>query len=139
MPRFLTSTELKALRGEAEILRLAAGSEDALTAAINQGESFALSYLLTRYGAALPADPTATPDVLKAQIAVLAHRRLITSQVAPALDDEYKQAVKWLGDVARSIASLNLPEAPPVDQSTPAVLSSGPCGPGMTLKDLEHW
>jgi phage gp36-like protein len=141
MPRYLEIAELKSLRGEAEILRLAGGSEDALAAAINQAEAEATSYLLPRYRQTLPTLPGAAPDILKAKVAVLAHRKLITTgQLAPALQAEHDQALGWLRDVARGAAALDLDTALPVDDNTPGVFSNpGPQGPGMTLEALKGW
>lgn len=81
------------------------------------------------------------PDVLKAKVAVLAHRLLITGgQLAPALQAEYDQALRWLSDVARGIAALDLDTAPAVDDNTPGVFASaGPRGPGMTFEALKNW
>jgi len=145
MPRYLEIAELKSLRGEAEILRLAgvtaSDPDTALTAAIQQAEAEATSYLLPRYRQTLPTLPGAAPDILKAKVAVLAHRKLITSgQLAPALQAEHDQALAWLRDVARGAAALDLATAPPVDDTTPGVLASaGPPGPGMTLEALKGW
>src|SRR4028118_22553 len=76
--RYLTPTDLLTLRGEQEIHRLAGpAGEIAITAANEQAEAEATSYLLARYRASLPTDPSTTPPVLKAKIAALAHRRLL--------------------------------------------------------------
>ncbi len=142
MSRYLEIAELKAYRGEAEMSRLAGGSDDVLAAAIQQAEAEATSYLLPRYRQTLPTLPGASPDVLKAKVAVIAHRKLITGgQLAPALQAEHDQALGWLRDVARGAAALDLATAPPVDDNTPSVLSNAdPCDrPGMTLRDLKDW
>jgi phage gp36-like protein len=141
MLHFLSVAELKLLRGEAEMLRLAGpGGEPALIAAIEQAEAEATSYLLGRYRAALPVLPEATPPVLKAKVAAIAHRRLLASgQPSPALDAEHQQALSWLRDVARGAASLDLMDSPPADNTSPALAISGPTGPGMRLVDLETW
>ena len=140
-PRYLTPAELLALRGEAEILRLAGqGGEPALLSAIEQAEAEATSYLLGRYRTSLPSDPAATPPVLKAKVAVLAHRRLVTGgQPSPSLETETQQALTWLRDVARGAASLDLPQAPPADDVSPLIAISAPTTPGLRLRDLEDW
>jgi phage gp36-like protein len=140
-PRYLNPAELLALRGEAEILRLAApGGEPALLSAIEQAEAEATSYLLARYRAALPADPASTPPILKSKVAVIAHRKLLAGgQPSPSLETESQQALTWLRDVARGAASLDLAAAPPVDNTAPAIAAAGPTGPGLRLQDLESW
>jgi len=140
-PRYLTPAELLALRGEAELLRLAGpGGESALTNAIEQAEAEATSYLLARYRTALPSTPDGAPPILKAKVAVLAHRRLLAGgQPSPALETESQQALAWLRDVARGAASLDLAQAPPADNTTPTVAATGPTGPGLRLQDLEGW
>lgn len=142
--RYLTVEELLALRGEAELLRLAGPGGGppfpALTAAIEQAEAEATSYLLGRYRSALPSTPGGTPPILKAKVAVLAHRKLLAGgQPSPALEAESQQALAWLRDVARGAASLDLPTAPPADDTSPAVVAIGPTGPGLRLQDLEGW
>ncbi len=139
--RYLTPAELLALRGEAEILRLAGqGGEPALLSAIDQAEAEATSYLLGRYRSTLPSTPTTTPPVLKAKVAVLAHRRLVTGgQPSPALESESQQALTWLRDVARGAASLDLSQAPPADDVSPLIAISAPTTPGLRLQDLEDW
>ena len=109
-PRYLTPAEFLALRGEAELLRLAGpGGEPALTNAIEQAEAEATSYLLARYRTALPSTPDGAPPILKAKVAALAHRRLLAGgQPSPALETEAQQALAWLRDVARGAASLDL-------------------------------
>jgi hypothetical protein len=72
MPRYLEIAELKSYRGEAEILRLAGGSEDTLAAAIKRAEAEATTYLLGRYRQSLSTLPGAAPDVLKAKVARMA-------------------------------------------------------------------
>jgi phage gp36-like protein len=141
MPRYLTSAELLAHRGEAEILRLAGpGGEPALISAIEQAEAEATSYLLGRYRSALPTAPSGSPSILKAKVATLAHRRLLAGgQPSPALETEAQQTLTWLRDVARGAASLDLPQAPPVDNTTPTVAAISPTGPGLRLQDLEGW
>jgi phage gp36-like protein len=141
LTRYLTPAELLALRGEAEILRLAGpGGEPALRAAIDQAESEATSYLLARYRTALPTDPSTTPAILKSKVATLAHRKLLTAgQPSPALDTESQQALTWLRDVARGAASLDLPLSPPVDNTAPTIAAAGPTCPGLRLEDLESW
>ena len=140
-PRYLTPAELLALRGEAEILRLAGqGGEPALLSAIEQAEAEATSYLLGRYRSALPSAPAATPPVLKAKVAALAHRRLVTAgQPSPSLETETQQALTWLRDVARGAASLDLPQAPPADDVSPLIAISAPTTRGLRLQDLEDW
>jgi phage gp36-like protein len=142
--RYLTIDELLALRGEAELLRLAGPGGGppfpALTAAIEQAEAEATSYLLGRYRSALPSAPGGTPPILKAKVAALAHRKLLAGgQPSPALETESQQAFAWLRDVARGAASLDLPTAPPADDTSPAVAAIGPTGPGLRLQDLEDW
>jgi phage gp36-like protein len=139
-PRYLNPAELLALRGEAEILRLAApGGEPALFAAIEQAEAEATSYLLARYRA-LPSEPATTPAILKSKVAVLAHRKLLAGgQPSPSLETESQQALTWLRDVARGAASLDLAAAPPVDNTAPTIAATGPAGPGLRLQDLESW
>jgi phage gp36-like protein len=141
LSRYLTTAELLALRGEAEILRLAgSGGEPALLSAIDQAEAEATSYLLTRYRSALPSDPSSTPPILKSKVAVLAHRKLLSGgQPSPSLETESQQALTWLRDVARGAASLDLTTAPPVDNTTPTLAATGPTCPGLTLQDLESW
>ena len=141
MARYLTPAELLALRGEAEILRLAgSGGEPALFAAIEQAEAEATSYLLGRYRTALPVDPTSTPPILKSKVATLAHRKLLSGgQPSPSLETESQQALTWLRDVSRGAASLDLATAPPVDNTTPTIAATGPTTPGLTLQDLESW
>jgi phage gp36-like protein len=140
-PRYLTPAELNALRGEAELLRLAGpGGKPAINKAIEQAEAEATSYLLGRYRSALPSAPSGTPSILKAKVAVLAHRRLVAGgQPSPSLEAEAQQALTWLRDVARGAASLDLPEAPPADNTTPTVAAISPTGPGLRLEDLEGW
>jgi phage gp36-like protein len=140
-PRYLTPAELLALRGEAEILRLAGpGGEPALLSAIEQAEAEATSYLLGRYRAALPSHPAAAPPVLKAKVAVLAHRRLVAGgQPSPALETESQQALTWLRDVARGAASLDLTQAPATDDVSPSIAALSPTIPGLRLQDLEDW
>ena len=91
--RYLTRAELLALRGEAELLRLAGpGGRPAINKAIEQAEAEATSYLLGRYRSALPSAPSGTPSVLKAKVAVLAHRKLTAGgQPSPALEAEARQ------------------------------------------------
>ena len=139
--RYLTPTDLLTLRGEQEIHRLAGpAGEIAITAAIEQAEAEATSYLLTRYRASLPTDPSTTPPVLKAKIAALAHRRLLAGgQPSPALETESQQALAWLRDVARGAASLDLPSAPPADDASPVLAAITPTGPGLRLQDLKGW
>ena len=139
--RYLTPAELLAHRGEAEILRLAGpGDDSALTNAIEQAEAEATSYLLTRYRQALPSTPDGAPPILKAKVAALAHRRLLAAgQPSPSLETEAQQALAWLRDVARGAASLDLPSAPPADNTTPTVAAVGPTGRGLRLEDLESW
>jgi phage gp36-like protein len=142
--RYLTVDELLALRGEAELLRLAGpGGEPpfpALTAAIEQAEAEATSYLLGRYRSALPTAPGGTPPILKAKVAAIAHRKLVAGgQPSPALETEYQQTLTWLRDVARGAASLDLPTAPPADDTSPMVAAAVPTGPGLRLQDLEDW
>lgn len=139
--RYLTPAEFLALRGEAELLRLAGpGGEPALTNAIEQAEAEATSYLLARYRTALPSTPGGAPPILKAKVAALAHRRLLTGgQPSPTLDTEAQQALAWLRDVARGAASLDLPSAPPADDSSPSVAAVSPTSPGLRLQDLEGW
>ena len=141
MSRYLTPAELLALRGEAELLRLAgSGGEPALLAAIDQAEAEATSYLLGRYRTALPSDPSSTPPILKSKVAVLAHRKLLTAgQPSPSLETESQQTLTWLRDVARGAASLDLPSSPPVDNTTPTIAATGPTCPGLRLQDLESW
>ena len=140
-PRYLTPAELLALRGEAEILRLAGqGGEPALLSAIDQAEAEATSYLLGRYRTTLPSAPATSPPVLKAKIAILAHRRLVTGgQPSPSLETESQQALTWLRDVARGAASLDLAQAPPADDVSPLIAISAPTPPGLRLRDLEDW
>src|SRR6185436_16579725 len=139
--RYLTRAEFLALRGEAELLRLAGpGGRPALNKAIEQAEAEATSYLLGRYRSALPTAPSGTPSILKAKVAALAHRKLLAGgQPSPALETESQQALAWLRDVARGAASLDLPTAPPADDTSPTIAALGPTGPGMRLKDLEGW
>ena len=141
MSRYLTPAELLVLRGEAEILRLAGpGGEPALQSAIDQAEAEATSYLLGRYRAALPVDPASTPAILKSKVATLAHRKLLTAgQPSPTLETESQQALTWLRDVSRGAASLDLAQAPPVDNTTPTINATGPTCPGLRLQDLESW
>jgi phage gp36-like protein len=127
VPRFLTREELGALRGEVDLLRLAANSEDAITSALGQAEAEASSYLLSRYGDRLPSTPETAPAVLKAKVAALAHRLLSRSpQVAQALIDDAKDARDWFKAVARNQASLDLPDivAQPVDRANPLILTT---------------
>jgi phage gp36-like protein len=138
MPRCLTRSELYAQRGQDEILRLAGGSETAVDEAITAAEAEAVSYIIGRYRQTLPTLPGATPPVLKAKVAVLAHRRL-SRQPSPSLETEAKDAITWLRDVAAGRASLDLAEAPPVDNTSPSALISSPTGPGMRREDLEDW
>jgi phage gp36-like protein len=140
-PRYLNPAELLALRGKAEILRLASpGGEPALFSAIEQAEAEATSYLLARYRAALPSEPSATPPILKSKVAVIAHRKLLAGgQPSPSLETESQQALTWLRDVARGAASLDLAAAPPVDNTAPTIAATGPTGPGLRLQDLESW
>jgi phage gp36-like protein len=139
--RYLTPAEFLAHRGEAEIPRLAGpGGEPALTNAIEQAEAEATSYLLARYRQALPSTPDGAPPILKAKVATLAHRRLLAGgQPSLTLETEAQQALAWLRDVARGAASLDLPSAPPADNTTPTVAAIGPTGPGLRLEDLESW
>jgi phage gp36-like protein len=139
--RYLTPAEFLALRGEAEILRLAgAGGASALTNAIEQAEAEATSYLLARYRQALPSTPDGAPPILKSKVAAIAHRRLLAGgQPSPSLEAETQQALAWLRDVARGAASLDLPAAPPVDNTTPTIAITGPTTPGLRLQDLESW
>lgn len=139
--RYLTPAEFLALRGEAELLRLAGpGGETALTNAIEQAEAEATSYLLARYRKALPSTPDGAPPILKAKVAVIAHRRLLAGgQPSPALETESQQTLTWLRDVARGAASLDLPQAPPADDVSPKIATVGPTGPGLRLEDLEGW
>ncbi len=139
--RYLTPAEFLAHRGEAELLRLAGpGGKPAINKAIEQAEAEATSYLLGRYRSALPTAPSGSPSILKAKVAVLAHRRLLAGgQPSPALEAEAQQALTWLRDVARGAASLDLPTAPPVDDGSPAVAAITPTGPGLRLQDLKDW
>jgi phage gp36-like protein len=139
--RYLTPTELLTLRGEQEIHRLAGpGGDTAITAAIDQAEAEATSYLLSRYRNTLPTHPSTTPHILKAKIAALAHRRLLAGgQPSPSLEAESQQALAWLRDVARGAASLDLPSAPRVDDASPVVAAITPTGPGLRLQDLHDW
>jgi phage gp36-like protein len=139
--RYLTPAEFLALRGEAELLRLAGpGGESALTNAIEQAEAEATSYLLARYRKALPSTPDGAPPILKAKVATLAHRRLLAGgQPSPALETESQQTLTWLRDVARGAASLDLASSPPVDDASPAVATITPTGPGLLLEDLKGW
>jgi phage gp36-like protein len=139
--RYLNPAELLALRGEAEILRLAGpGGEPALQGAIEQAEAEATSYLLGRYRSALPSDPSTTPAILKSKVAVLAHRKLLAGgQPSPSLETESQQALTWLRDVARGAASLDLPSSPPVDNTNPSIAATSPTCPGLRLQDLETW
>jgi phage gp36-like protein len=138
LPRYLTLAELYAQRGQDEILRLAGGSEAAAEAAITAAEAEVTSYLLGRYRQTLPTLPGAAPDVLKAKVAVLAHRHL-TRQPSPSLEAEHSQALTWLRDVAAGRASLDLAAAPPADNTAPNAAASSPHCPGMRLQDLEGW
>ena len=140
-PRYLTPAEFLAHRGEAELLRLAGpGGDSALTNAIEQAEAEATSYLLARYRTALPSTPDGAPPILKAKVAALAHRKLLPGgQPSPALETEAQQTLTWLRDVARGAASLDLPSAPPADNTTPTVAAIGPTGRGLRLEDLESW
>ena len=139
--RYLTPAEFLALRGEAELLRLAGpGGEPALISAIEQAEAEATSYLLARYRQALPSTPDGAPPILKAKVATLAHRKLLAGgQPSPSLETESQQALAWLRDVARGAASLDLSSSPPVDNTTPTIAATGPTGPGLRLQDLEGW
>ena len=142
--RYLTPAEFLALRGEAELLRLAGPGGGppfpSLTAAIEQAEAVATSYLLGRYRAALPTTPAGSPPILKAKVAAIAHRKLLAGgQPSPSLETEYQQTLTWLRDVARGAASLDLPTAPPADDTSPTIAAIGPTGPGMRLQDLETW
>lgn len=142
--RYLTVEELLALRGEAELLRLAGPGGGppfpSLVAAIEQAEAEATSYLLGRYRSALPSAPGGTPPILKAKVAAIAHRKLLAGgQPSPALETESQQALSWLRDVARGAASLDLPTAPAADDTSPAIVAIGPTGPGLRLQDLETW
>jgi phage gp36-like protein len=139
--RYLAPAEFLALRGEAELLRLAgAAGESALTNAIEQAEAETTSYLLARYRTALPSTPDGAPPILKAKVAALAHRKLLAGgQPSPALETESQQALAWLRDVARGAASLDLLQAPPADNTTPTIAAIGPTGPGLRLEDLEGW
>jgi len=139
--RYLTPAEFLAHRGEAELLRLAGPvGESALTNAIEQAEAEATSYLLARYRTALPSTPDGAPPILKAKVAMLAHRRLLAGgQPSPALETEAQQTLTWLRDVARGAASLDLAQAPPADDVSPAIAAIGPTGPGLRLEDLEGW
>jgi phage gp36-like protein len=142
MPRFLTRQELIDRRGQDELLRLAGGVEATLDEAVLQAEALAVSYLLVRYRQTLPTEPATTPEVLKAAVAVFAHRKLVTAgQPSPALDQEAAQSLAWLRDVARGAAALDLPDAPPQDDTTPAILSNAKAAepPGLRLCDLEPW
>jgi phage gp36-like protein len=140
-PRYLTPTEFLALRGEAELLRLAGpAGEPALSSAIEQAEAEATSYLLSRYRSALPSAPGGSPPILKAKVAAIAHRKLVAGgQPSPSLETEYQQSLTWLRDVARGAASLDLPTAPPTDDASPGVAASIPTAPGLRLQDLEAW
>ena len=140
-PRYLTPAEFLALRGEAELLRLAGPmGEPALTNAIEQAEAEATSYLLARYRQALPSTPDGAPPILKAKVAALAHRRLLAGgQPSPSLEAEAQQTLTWLRDVARGAASLDLPQAPPADNVSPQIAVAGPTGRGLRLEDLESW
>ncbi|HWM95230.1 MAG TPA: phage protein Gp36 family protein [Thermoanaerobaculia bacterium] len=141
--RYLTVAELLAFRGEAELLRLApvgGPATPSLDSAIEQAEAEATSYLLGRYRSALPSAPGGSPPILKAKVAAIAHRKLVAGgQPSPSLETEYQQALTWLRDVARGAASLDLPTAPPADDTSPAVAAIGPTGPGLRLEDLESW
>ena len=139
--RYLTPAEFLALRGEAELLRLAGpGGEPALIHAIEQAEAEATSYLLARYRKALPSIPEGAPPILKTKVATLAHRRLLAgAQPSPALEAEAQQALAWLRDVARGAASLDLATAPPTDDASPAIAAITPTGPGLLLDDLKSW
>jgi phage gp36-like protein len=141
MARYLNPAELLALRGEAEILRLAGpGGEPALSAAIDQAEAEATSYLLSRYRSAHPTNPASTPPILKSKVAVLAHRKLLAGgQPSPSLETESQQALTWLRDVARGAASLDLATSPPSDNTNPTLAATGPTCPGLRLEDLETW
>jgi len=139
--RYLTRTELLAHRGEAELLRLAGpGGEPALDTAIEHAEAEATSYLLARYRSVLPSDPTGAPPVLKAKVAVLAHRKLVAGGTpAPALEAEAQQTLTWLRDVARGAASLDLTAAPPADNTSPTVAITSPTGSGALLLEMLQW
>lgn len=141
MTRFLTSAELLELRGP-EVSRLSGGVEATIATKIEEAEAEAVSYLIDRYGAALPASPAQTPAVLKAKVAVIAHRRLVTgSQVSPALLAEHEEALQWLSRAARGLVSLGLAMAPAVDRSPGAILSNQGPGdpPALTWRSLRGW
>lgn len=146
MPRYLTVAELKERRDEAEILRLAQGSEPAIEAALRRAEDEATAYLLNRYGDKLPAAPEDTPGVLKDQVAVLAHFFLVRGpSIAETLRNEAEAARSLLRSVARGGASLDVGAsdvaAQAVDRATPTILTnhkSGDCPP-LSFKGLERW
>lgn len=141
MTRFLTAAELLQLRGS-EISRLSGGDESTVLSKIEEAEAEAVSYLIDRYGAALPASPATTPSVLKTKVAAIAHRRLVTgSQVSPALLAEHEDAVQWLSRAARGVVSLGLLAAPAVDRAPAALLTNEGPGdpPPITWQSLKGW
>ena len=139
MSRLLTPSELYELRGgETELLRLAGDDPGRINRAIDSAEGEVISYLNDRYGSRVPSGPAGTPAVLKALVAIIAHRRLVTgAQVAPALVDEYLQATTFLSRVARGGASLDLPGAPAVDRSPGQMLSNSLPPAGLSREALE--
>jgi phage gp36-like protein len=145
MGRFLTRDELYSLRGEEEMLRLAANDEARVDSAIGQAEDEAVSYVLSRYGDRLPLTPETTPAVLKTKLAVIAHRRLVRGpQVAPSLVDETTDALTWLSRVARGQASLDLPDvaAQAVDRAAPLILATTrneDDPPPLSFETLRKW
>ena len=145
MARFLTRNELYSLRGQDELLRLAGNDETRVDAAIGQAEDEGVTYLLSRYGDRLPTTPETTPAVLKAKLAVIAHRRLVRGpQVAQSLLDETAEALTWLSRVARGQASLDLPDSAdkPLDRAAPGILFSTRTQddpPPLSFETLRRW
>ncbi len=133
--RFLTYTELLAIAGSDRLARLAPGQgrdqKRLAEAAKSKAENEAVSYLLRRYGDALPTAPAQTPQVLKEKLVDLALHKLASDRsdvVAAEIERKGEAAVVWLRAVSIGRADLGLVARPAVDTSTSMLLATTTAG-----------
>lgn len=147
MPRYLTRPELLERRRLEQLQRLASDEAGQLdTARVDQAiadaESEVTSYLAGRYGGDLPATPANASDALKRLVADLVPYHLAKGapHVAEALLEEHGRAIAALRDIARGLASLDLPAAPATDTTEPRVAVKRPASDAkLTLETLVDW
>lgn len=145
--RYLTQQELLERRRPEQLQVLASDEagmlDDArIDQAIADAESEVTGYLSPRYGRDLPEDPQDASPSLKRLVADLVPYHLAkgAAHVAEGILDEHTRAVAELRDIARGLASLDLPAAPATDNAQPTIAIKRPASSAaLTLEKLEGW